>query len=145
MNSNATFRTGRSCPLPVPARPEARVSAVLRTRGSAVVLTVRGDADACTLADWRRLVHEGAVFAESRAGALVVDTGGIGFLSWRALAVLAEEAAEYRTRGITICLVSRAPTIARMAAVDPVTAALAIHPTVVHALASLPRAPTVAT
>ncbi|WP_146097449.1 STAS domain-containing protein [Nocardia nova] len=116
----------------------------MRTHGSAVVLSVRGEADAWTLDDWRRLVHEGAAVAASRDGPLVVDTGGMDFLGWRALRALAEEAAERRGRGGAICLVSRSPTIARMAAVDPLTAELAIHATVVAALSSLPAPPAAA-
>ncbi|WP_051024856.1 hypothetical protein [Nocardia aobensis] len=141
MKTNATFRIGHHRSLPVPGRAEARLSAVMRTHGAAVVLSVRGEADACTLDDWRRLVHEGAALAAAHGGPLVVDTGGLGFLGWRALVVVAEEAAEQRGDGVAICLVSRTPTIARMAAVDPLTAELAIHPTVVGALSHLSAPP----
>lgn len=144
MKTNATFRIGHHRSLPVPGRPEARLSAIMRTHGAAVVLSVRGEADACTLDDWRRLVHEGAALAAAHGGPLVVDTGGLGFLGWRALVVLAEEAADQSRRGVAICLVSRMPTFARMAAVDPLTAELPIHSTVVGALHSLPAPPAAA-
>lgn len=123
-------------------RPSARapgdqLSFHIRRRGETVVLGVRGEADAFTLALWRQRVREAADMAADAGGALIVDAGRLGFLSLRTLAALAADSAGYLRDGVRTCLVIDAPRIARLAGADPRTAALPIRSTVVGALTAL--------
>ncbi|NKY87794.1 STAS domain-containing protein [Nocardia veterana] len=138
MSSSAELR-------PVPAVDEAeidrsaqsRLTAVVRTRGPAVVLSFRGEADSFAMEGWIERIRSAA---ESGTSIVVVDTNCLGFLSWRALLALAQAADHYRSRGVHICLVTQSPTILRIAALEPVTRRLAIHSTVVSAVSCAPRA-----
>ncbi|MEV0108238.1 STAS domain-containing protein [Nocardia sp. NPDC050799] len=112
-------------------------------RGEIVVLAVRGEADAFTLALWRRKVREAVDTATTGCGALIVDAARLGFLSLRTLEALAVDAEQYRRDGVEVCLVTGDPRIARFAGTDPRTASLPIRSTVVAAVTALrPRSET---
>ncbi|TLG05374.1 hypothetical protein FEK35_19655 [Nocardia cyriacigeorgica] len=117
--------------------PKDRLVCCRRSRGRSVVLSVRGEADAFTLAVWRQEIAEAAEDARAKGGGLIVDTTRLNFLSWRTLAALAEDAARFGRDGVPVCLVSTSSTVFRLAAVDPRVARLPIHSTVVSALTRL--------
>lgn len=132
MSSSAELRpvppTGESGSSPV---AEARLSAVVRTRGPALVLSFRGEADSYTMPGWSERIRSAA---ESGAPIVVIDTNCLSFLSWRALLTLAREAENYRSAGVHLCLVTQSRTITRIADLDSVTRQLPIHSTVVSAV-----------
>ncbi|MBV7707998.1 STAS domain-containing protein [Nocardia nova] len=110
---------------------EARLSAVVRTRGPALVLSFRGEADSYTMSGWCERIRSAA---ESGMRIVVIDTNCLSFLSWRALLTLAREAEDYRSAGVHLCLVTQSRTIKRIAELDSVTRQLPIHSTVVSAV-----------
>ncbi|MBF6447251.1 MULTISPECIES: STAS domain-containing protein [Nocardia] len=110
---------------------EARLTAVVRTRGPALVLSFRGEADSYTMPGWSERIRSAA---ESGVRIVVIDTSCLGFLSWRALLALAREAEHYRAAGVHLCLVTQSSTIMRIAALDSLTRQLPIHSTVVSAV-----------
>ncbi|WP_063058238.1 STAS domain-containing protein [Nocardia sienata] len=109
----------------------------VRRRGDIVVLAVRGQADAFTLALWRQQVRAAADTVTSPHGALVVDATRLDFLSLRSLAALSDVAAQYRRDGIDISLVTGDPAIARIARADTRAALLPVRSTVVSALTAV--------
>ncbi|WP_280369585.1 STAS domain-containing protein [Nocardia wallacei] len=127
--------------------PEDQLFFRLRRRGDIVVLSVRGEADAYTLALWRQRVREAAETARAAGGALIVDATTLDFMSLRTLAALAEDAAAYHREGVELCLVTTNLRIARLACSDSRTARLTIRSTVVSALTAfeLRRRPGLAT
>ncbi|WP_280402774.1 STAS domain-containing protein [Nocardia carnea] len=138
MDPNTSFSAFSSTPSPPGRRrPEQQLVFRLRRRGEVVVLAARGEADAFTLPLWRAQVRKAAETAAAGAGALIVDTSRLDFLSLRTLAALAEDAQTYRSTGVGLCLVAPDPRIARIAAADPVTARLPVRSTVVAALTTL--------
>ncbi|MGW6332632.1 STAS domain-containing protein [Nocardia rhamnosiphila] len=136
---------------PVPVSPPSRSPGdqlTFRTlrRGDIVVLAVRGEADAFTLARWRQKVREAADTAITGCGALIVDATRLGFLSLRTLEALAVDAEQYRHDGVEVCLVTGDPRIARFAGTDSRVASLPIRSTVVAAVTMLrprPEAPAI--
>ncbi|OXR47763.1 Anti-sigma-F factor antagonist RsfA [Nocardia cerradoensis] len=132
MSSSAELR-----PVPPADEPgashvaEARLSAVVRTRGPALVLSFRGEADSYTMPGWSERIRSAA---ESGMRIVVIDTNCLSFLSWRALLTLAREAEHYRSEGVHLCLVTQSRTIMRIAALDEQTRRLPIHSTVVSAV-----------
>ncbi|MEV0361654.1 STAS domain-containing protein [Nocardia fusca] len=130
-NSSAVFLVPAS---PLPSRsPGDQLTFRTLRRGDIVVLAARGEADAFTLALWRRKVREAADSATTGGGALIIDATRLGFLSLRTLEALAADAADYRRDGVEICLVTGNPRLARLAGTDPRTASLPIRSTVVAA------------
>ncbi|MGW5751191.1 STAS domain-containing protein [Nocardia rhamnosiphila] len=117
--------------------PRDQLSFRIRRRGEIVLLAVRGQADAFTLALWRQQVRAAADTVTASKGALVVDATRLDFLSVRSLAVLSDEAHEYRRDGIEIFLVTAEPAIARIARADTRTALLPVRSTVVSALTAV--------
>ncbi len=117
--------------------PRTRLFSRLRRQGPAVVMSARGVADGFTLQTWARDLREAMECAETSSCGLVVDTTKLEFMSWRALYLLAQDAAACRSRGVAVRLVSTNSTIAKIAPIDPVTARLPIHSTMVSALTAL--------
>ncbi|MFQ6229533.1 STAS domain-containing protein [Nocardia sp. NPDC002869] len=117
--------------------PRDQLSFRVRRRGDIVLLAVRGQADAFTLALWRQQVRAAADTVAGPQGALVVDATRLDFLSVRSLAALSDEAQEYRREGIEIFLVTAEPAIARIARADTRTALLPVRSTVVSALTAV--------
>ncbi len=117
--------------------PEQQLLFRVRRRGEIVVLSVRGQADAYTLALWRQQVGKAVETAATGRGALIVDTTRLDFLSLRTLAALAEDAERHRRDGVEIYLVTPNPRIARLVGADPRIARLSVHSTVVGALTAL--------
>jgi anti-anti-sigma factor len=117
--------------------PRDQLSFRVRRRGDVVLLAVRGQADAFTLALWRQQVRAAADTVTCSRGALVVDATRLDFLSVRSLAALSDEAQEYRREGIEIFLVTAEPAITRIARADTRTAQLPVRSTVVSALTAV--------
>ncbi|MET8795956.1 STAS domain-containing protein [Nocardia sp. NPDC004568] len=117
--------------------PRDQLSFRVRRRGDVVLLAVRGQADAFTLALWRQQVRAAADTVTTSRGALVVDATRLDFLSVRSLAALSEAAREYRRDGIEIFLVTAELAIARIARADTRTARLPVRSTVVSALTAV--------
>lgn len=117
--------------------PEQQLLFRVRRRGEIVVLSVRGQADAYTLALWRQEIGKAVETAAAGRRALIVDTTRLDFLSLRTLAALAEDAQRYRGDGVEICLVTPNPRIARLAGGDPRIVHLPVCTTVAGALTSL--------
>ena len=86
---------------------------VLERRGSALLVCAGGSVDASNVAVWRRLITEAAAIATA-PGPLIVDTSGLEFMGICAYAVLVEESARCRRRGIRLCLVSDQRIAARV-------------------------------
>ncbi|MFQ6230784.1 STAS domain-containing protein [Nocardia sp. NPDC002869] len=131
---------------PLPSRsPGDQLTFRTLRRGEIVVLAVRGEADAFTLALWRQKVREAVYTATTGCGALIVDATRLGFLSLRTVEALAVDAEQYRRDGVEVCLVTGDPRIARFAGTDSRTASLPIRSTVVAAVTMLrPRPETAA-
>lgn len=127
--------------------PDQRLAFRIRRRGEVVILSALGQADAFTLSLWRQTVREAADTAAKAGGALVVDVGGIDFLSLRTLGALVEDAGTFFREGVRTCLVTTDRRIARLLAQDPRTAPLIIRSTVAGAHTALgsPVSPAVPT
>jgi anti-anti-sigma factor len=139
MNPNTGFSPVSSVlSLSTPARsPDDQLAFRIRRRGDIVVASVRGEADAFTLALWRQKVREAVDAAAAACGALIIDATRLDFLSLRTLASLAEDAETYQRDGIEICLVTPDLRLARLAGGDSRTASLFVRSTVVGALTAL--------
>lgn len=109
----------------------SRLTTVVHTRGPAVVLSFRGEADSFTMPEWSERIRRAA---DSGAAIVVVDTNCLNFLSLRALQTLARIAEDYRCAGVHLCLVTPSRTILRIATVEPLLRRLPIHSTVVTAM-----------
>lgn len=96
--------------------------------GGALILQARGEVDAYTLPNWRRIVEETAVNA-SAAESVIVDITGLDFVACSALATLANQAEMCRKQGNDLAVVSCSPIVQRVAAVTGLDARLAIYPT----------------
>ena len=114
--------------------PNSTLRAATDRRGSAVVISAGGEIDACNEDTWRHLVSEAAGVVTA-PGPLVVDVTGIDFMGGCAFAVLAEEAARCRRRGVDVRLVSHQPIVARIVDACGLSGVLHIDPTVDSALA----------
>ena len=93
------------------AEEELRV--LVERRGSALLAHAGGSVDASNIAVWRRLVGDAAA-AATAPGPLIIDASGLEFMGICAFAVLVEEAARCRRRGIRLCLVSDQHITARV-------------------------------
>ncbi|WP_052740777.1 anti-sigma factor antagonist [Mycobacterium sp. UM_Kg1] len=91
------------------------VHVLVERRGSALLICAAGSVDASNVAVWRRLVGEAAGAATS-PGPLIIDTSGLEFMGVCAFAVLVEESASCRRRGIRLCLVSSQHIASRVVA-----------------------------
>ncbi|MBO0866198.1 MAG: anti-sigma factor antagonist, partial [Mycobacterium sp.] len=67
-------------------------------------------------------------------GPVVVDVRGLDFMGACAYAALARQAERCRRRGVTLCLVSTQPIVARTVAACGLRWMLPIHPTIEAAL-----------
>lgn len=114
-----------------------RLRAVVEQRGSAFLVHAQGAVDAANLGVWHGLVA-GAAAGTTAPGPLIVDAGGLEFMGVGAFAVLLEESARCRARGITLHLVSSQPVVARVVAATGLERDLAFSPTVDEALAAAP-------
>ncbi|MEE6138227.1 anti-sigma factor antagonist [Mycobacterium sp. 050128] len=85
---------------------------VTRRTGSSVVVHVGGDIDASNETAWQDVLSRGA--AETVApGPFVIDVCDLDFMGSCGYAALAHEAAQCRSRGVTLRLVTSQPIVAR--------------------------------
>lgn len=99
-----------------------------RRSGSAVVVSAGGEVDASNEAKWDRLVSETAA-AATAPGPVVVDVRQLDFMGCCAFTVLARKAEGCRRRGVSLCLVSHQPIVARIVAAGGLRPLLPIYPT----------------
>lgn len=107
--------------------------AATQHHGRAVIITVAGELDASNEGDWQHLLAQMAA-AATAPGPVVVDVRGLGFMGSCAYTVLARQAERCRRRGVTLCLVSTQPGVARTVAACGLRWMLAIYPTIESAL-----------
>lgn len=128
---------GEACAAPqVPSEDELRV--LVERRGSALLVHAGGSVDASNVAVWRRLVTEAAEVATA-PGPLIIDTSGLEFMGICAFAVLVDESARCRRRGIRLCLVSDQRLTARVVDAAGIDAELSFAATVDDVLGDAPR------
>jgi len=97
------------------AQAQSTLRATTERSGPAVIVSAGGELDASNEPVWRRLLSEAAA-AVGHPGLLVVDAGGMDFMSCGAYAALGEEAERCRRRGIEMRLVSNQPGVTRIVA-----------------------------
>lgn len=110
--------------------------ATTQRSGSAVMIYAGGEVDAYNEDTWRRLLSESAAVV-TPPGVLVVDVNCLDFMGSCAYAALVEEEDRCRRRGVHLCLVSRAPAVARIVAICGLSELLTIYPSVESALSVL--------
>jgi anti-anti-sigma factor len=113
--------------------PNSTLRATTDRRGASVVISAGGEIDACNEDTWRHLVSEAAGVVTA-PGPVVIDVTGLDFIGGCAFAVLAEEAAQCRRRGVDVRLVSHQPIVARIVDACGLNRLLHIYPTVDSAL-----------
>jgi anti-anti-sigma factor len=113
---------------------EGGLRAVTECTGSSVVVHVGGDIDASNQTIWQDLLSEGAARAVA-PGSFVIDVRELDFMGSRGYAVLADEAAQCRSRGINLRLVTSQAIVARTIAICGLRLLLPTYTTVETALA----------
>ncbi|WP_081968078.1 anti-sigma factor antagonist [Mycobacterium kyorinense] len=132
--SSATIKVSRSRADSSPRSNElGALSATTSQRGRAVIISVAGEVDASNERDWRYLLAEMVAIA-AVPGRVVVDVRDLDFMGCCAYAALAREAERCRRRGVTLCLVSQDPIVARIVAACGLRWLLPIYPTTEAAL-----------
>jgi anti-anti-sigma factor len=96
---------------------------------------VGGEVDAGTEDIWDNLMNKIGPTAIA-PGPFVVDVCNLRFLSCGALSLLGQQARRCRRRGITTCLVSNQPIVARIVAAGGLRPLLSNYPTVESALSA---------
>jgi anti-anti-sigma factor len=96
-------------PIGTPAQSSS-LRVVTERTGPSVVVHVGGDIDASNQGAWERLLSRSAAKA-SAPGPFVIDVRDLDFMGSCGYAVLAHEAAECRSRGINLRLVTSHPVI----------------------------------
>lgn len=114
------------------------LNAVTRRRGPAVIIAVSGAIDASNEGEWNYLVEQMAAIARF-PGPVVVDAHEMDFMGCCAYPALARAAERCRRRGVTLCLVSQQPIVARIVAVLGLRWLLPIYPTIEAALSRAVR------
>lgn len=126
-------------PLKVPRGGNSNLlNAVTRRRGSAVIISISGEIDASNEAEWNYLVAQMTAIARF-PGPVVVDAHALDFMGCCAFPALARAAERCRRRGVTLCLVSEQPVVARIVAVSGLRWLLPIYPTTEAALSRAGR------
>jgi len=123
---------------PMPARPDLELRVALERSGPALVVSASGSVDASNVEVWRRLVNEAAAVTEG-PGPLIIDTSGLEFMGICAFAVLVEESATCRPRGVSLRLVSSPPLVGRIVHAAGLDSELAFCLTIDEALGDPPR------
>lgn len=103
--SNNSFR-------PHAAGAQSDLRSITESSGSSVVIHVGGDIDVSNESTWRHLLSQTAAQAVA-PGSFVIDLRELEFMGSRGYAVLAHEAAQCRSRGITLRLVTSQPIVAQ--------------------------------
>ncbi|WP_085266852.1 anti-sigma factor antagonist [Mycolicibacter longobardus] len=121
-----------------PGLPDDGLRVVLERSGAALLVHAGGSVDASNVMVWRRLVGE-AAGVTTAPGPLIIETNGLEFMGVCAFAVLVEESARCRSRGITLCLVSGQPIVARVVTAAGLHAELSFFADLDEALGGSPR------
>lgn len=111
---------------------------VLERSGSAMVVHAGGSVDASNVEVWRRLVDEAARIT-SAPGSLIIDTSGLEFMAVCAFAVLVEQSARCRGRGIRLCLVSNQRVAGRVVKAAGLDTELSFSANIDDAVGDAPR------
>ena len=130
------YRSGARSSPRLTSQPDGAPYALCATTkhfGSAVVIIAGGEVDASNEGDWNYLLAEMAATA-TPPGPVVVDVRGLDFMGGCAYAVLARQAERCRRRGVTLCLVSTQPIVARTVAACGLRWMLPIYPKIETAL-----------
>ncbi|MGB3286882.1 MULTISPECIES: anti-sigma factor antagonist [Mycolicibacter] len=122
----------------VAASPDMELRVVLERSGPALVVAASGSVDASNVEVWRRLVNEAAAVTHG-PGPLVIDSSGLEFMGICAFAVLVEESARCRRRGVSLRLVSSQPLVGRVVNAAGLHSELAFCVTIDEALGDTPR------
>jgi anti-anti-sigma factor len=113
---------------------QSGLRAVTECTGSSVVVHVGGDIDASNVSIWQHLLSQGAARAAA-PGSFVIDVRELDFMGSRGYAVLAREAAQCRSRGINLRLVTSQAIVAQTIALCGLLSLLPTYTTVETALA----------
>ncbi|WP_343575044.1 anti-sigma factor antagonist [Mycobacterium sp.] len=135
--SVAALDAGRILPLGDAHRALLATSAC---NGSAVIVSVGGEVDASNEDVWNNLLTKMAASAIA-PGPFVVDVRGLRFMGSGGFVALAREARRCRRRGVSLCLVSNQPVVARIVAASGLRPLLSMHPTVEAALSAATAEP----
>ncbi len=127
-------------PLPLSGRLKSELTtartvlrATAQRSGSAVIVLSVGEVDASNETAWQHLLSEVVARADA-PGRVVVDVRDVDFNGSSGFAPLAKTAKQCRRRGISLCLVSQQPSVARTVAMCGLRWMLPIHPTIESAL-----------
>jgi anti-anti-sigma factor len=113
---------------------QSGLRAVTECTGSSVVVHVGGDIDASNERIWQHLLSQSAARAVA-PGSFVIDVRELDFMGSRGYAVLADEAAQCRSRGINLRLVTSQAIVAQIIALCGLLSLLPTYTTVETALA----------
>jgi anti-anti-sigma factor len=91
---------------------QSGLQATTEYTGSSVVVHVGGDIDASNARAWQNVLSQGAARAVA-PGSFVIDVRDLDFMGSRGYAALAHEAAECRSRGVNLRLVTSQPIVAQ--------------------------------
>jgi anti-anti-sigma factor len=94
------------------ADTQGGLRAVTECTGSSVVVHVGGDIDASNESTWQQVLSQSAARAVA-PGSFVIDVRDLDFMGSRGYAVLAHEAAQCRSRGVNLRLVTSQPIVAQ--------------------------------
>jgi anti-anti-sigma factor len=119
---------------PQAAEAQSGLRSVTECSGSSVVIHVGGDIDASNESTWRHLLSQSAAQAAA-PGSFVIDLCELEFMGSRGYAVLAHEAAQCRSRGITLRLVTGQRIVAQTIAACGLRPLVPTYTTVETALA----------
>ncbi|WP_051021786.1 anti-sigma factor antagonist [Nocardia araoensis] len=117
--------------------PLLGLDATIEHRGDATIVHVNGEVDAYTQPAWRRILREAGA-TTAAPGSMVLDAGGLGFMSCRSLVILAEEAEACLRRGVRLRVVGDRLVVGRVVAVLDLGALRPVHTSVEDALADSP-------
>ncbi|TVX96753.1 anti-sigma factor antagonist [Mycolicibacterium porcinum] len=109
----------------------------VRPTPGGLIVQVSGQVDAHNESDWQRMLDESATAAAAIAAGssiLVVDAGSLDFMSCGALVSLAKQTVDSRSRGVTVRLVVRQPSIRRIITECGMDDAVSAHPDLNSAL-----------
>ncbi|BBY32579.1 hypothetical protein MMIN_06400 [Mycolicibacter minnesotensis] len=135
--SSSLAGPGLSCSIGT-SYPGERLGAVVERDGTALLVHAGGSVDASNVALWRRLIAEAAT-ATVAPGPLVIDAKALEFMAVCAFAVLVDEAARCRVRGIMLYLVSDQPVVTRVVNAAGLDSELSLAANIDEALGRVPR------
>lgn len=115
---------------------QSDLRATTECTGSSVVVHVGGDIDASNARAWQNVLSQSAARAVA-SGSFVIDVRDLDFMGSRGYAALAREAAECRSRGVHLRLVSSQPIVAHTITACGLRPLLPMYTTVETALSPM--------